>query len=56
MKASATRVRSGTERDEKMGALEKTARMRRKGQNTGETSAITCASVNVGMVSSPRWL
>ena len=51
--ASATRVRIGTERDEKMGAEENTARMRRNGQNTGETSAMICASVKVGMSAQP---
>ena len=39
--ASATRLRIGTERAEKIGALENTARMRRKGQITGEIHAIS---------------
>ena len=47
--ASATRVRNGTEREEKMGALENTPSTRRNGQNTGDTSAMMSASVKVGM-------
>jgi hypothetical protein len=47
--ASAPRVRMGTERAEKMGALENTAKMRRNGQNTGDTNAMMSASLKVGI-------
>jgi hypothetical protein len=47
--ASATRVRMGTERAEKMGALENTAKIRRNGQNTGDTNAMMSASLKVGI-------